>query len=137
MPPIPQDNTDRNRTSPMAFTGNKFEFRMPGSSLSIAGPNIVLNTVMAHELMLFADELEKAVDFDDCIAHLIRRELTAHRRIIFDGNGYDEGWLAEARLRGLSNFSTLSLSSRRSGLPSRSPASQPRSDLWVCSKVPT
>ena len=106
MPPIPQDNTDRNRTSPMAFTGNKFEFRMPGSSLSIAGPNIVLNTVMAHELMLFADELEKAVDFDDCIAHLIRRELTAHRRIIFDGNGYDEGWLAEARLRGLSNFST-------------------------------
>ena len=106
MPPIPQDNTDRNRTSPMAFTGNKFEFRMPGSSLSIAGPNIVLNTVMAHELMLFADELEKAVDFDDCIAHLIRRELTAHRRIIFDGNGYDEGGLAEARLRGLSNFST-------------------------------
>ena len=106
MPPIPQDNTDRNRTSPMAFTGNKFEFRMPGSSLSIAGPNIVLNTVMAHELMLFADELEKAEDFDDCIAHLIRRELTAHRRIIFDGNGYDEGWIAEARLRGLSNFST-------------------------------
>ena len=106
MPPIPQDNTDRNRTSPMAFTGNKFEFRMPGSSLSIAGPNIVLNTVMAHELMLFADELEKADDFDECIAHLIRRELTAHRRIIFDGNGYDESWIAEARLRGLSNFST-------------------------------
>ena len=106
MPPIPQDNTDRNRTSPMAFTGNKFEFRMPGSSLSIAGPNIVLNTVMAHELMQFADELEKAEDFDDCVAHLIRRELTAHRRIIFDGNGYDESWIAEARLRGLSNFST-------------------------------
>ncbi len=106
MPPIPQDNTDRNRTSPMAFTGNKFEFRMPGSSLSIAGPNIVLNTVMAHELMLFADELEKADDFDDCIAHLIRRELTAHRRIIFDGNGYDESWIAEAKLRGLSNLST-------------------------------
>ncbi len=106
MPPIPQDNTDRNRTSPMAFTGNKFEFRMPGSSLSIAGPNIVLNTVMAHELMLFADELEKADDFDDCVAHLIRRELTAHRRIIFDGNGYDESWIEEAKLRGLSNFST-------------------------------
>ena len=106
IPPIPQDNTDRNRTSPMAFTGNKFEFRMPGSSLSIAGPNIVLNTVMAHELMLFADELEKADDFDDCIAHLIRRELTAHRRIIFDGNGYDESWIAEAKLRGLSNLST-------------------------------
>jgi glutamine synthetase len=106
MPPIPQDNTDRNRTSPMAFTGNKFEFRMPGSSLSISGPNIVLNTVMAHELMLFADELENAEDFDDSVAHLIRRELTAHRRIIFDGNGYDESWLAEAKLRGLSNLST-------------------------------
>ena len=106
MPPIPQDNTDRNRTSPMAFTGNKFEFRMPGSSLSISGPNIVLNTVMAHELMLFADELENEEDFDDSVAHLIRRELTAHRRIIFDGNGYDESWLAEAKLRGLSNFST-------------------------------
>ena len=106
MPPIPQDNTDRNRTSPMAFTGNKFEFRMPGSSLSISGPNIVLNTVMAHELMLFVDELENAEDFDDSVAHLIRRELTAHRRIIFDGNGYDESWLAEAKLRGLSNFST-------------------------------
>ena len=106
MPPIPQDNTDRNRTSPMAFTGNKFEFRMPGSSLSISGPNIVLNTMMAHELMLFADELENVVDFDESVAHLIRRELTAHRRIIFDGNGYDESWIAEAKLRGLSNFST-------------------------------
>ena len=95
MPPIPQDNTDRNRTSPMAFTGNKFEFRMPGSSLSISGPNIVLNTMMAHELMLFADELEneldtsnnKQADFDKCVAAIIKRELTAHRRIIFDGNG--------------------------------------------------
>ena len=106
MPPIPQDNTDRNRTSPMAFTGNKFEFRMPGSSLSISGPNIVLNTMMAHELMLFADELENSENFDKDVASLIRRELTAHRRIIFDGNGYDESWLAEAKLRGLSNFST-------------------------------
>ena len=114
MPPIPQDNTDRNRTSPMAFTGNKFEFRMPGSSLSISGPNIVLNTMMAHELMLFADELEneldtsnnKQADFDKCVAAIIKRELTAHRRIIFDGNGYDESWLAEARRRGLSNLST-------------------------------
>ncbi len=106
MPPIPQDNTDRNRTSPMAFTGNKFEFRMPGSSLSISGPNIVLNTMMAHELMLFADELENSDNFDKDVASLIRRELTAHRRIIFDGNGYDESWLAEAKLRGLSNFST-------------------------------
>ena len=82
MPPIPQDNTDRNRTSPMAFTGNKFEFRMPGSSLSISGPNIVLNTMMAHELMLFADELEKELDsssnrqadFDKCVAAIIKRE---------------------------------------------------------------
>ena len=106
MPPIPQDNTDRNRTSPMAFTGNKFEFRMPGSSLSISGPNIVLNTMMAHELMLFADELENSENFDKDVASLIRKELTAHRRIIFDGNGYDESWLAEAKLRGLSNFST-------------------------------
>ena len=106
MPSIPQDNTDRNRTSPMAFTGNKFEFRMPGSSLSISGPNIVLNTMMAHELMLFADELENSEDFDTDVAALIRRELTAHRRIIFDGNGYDESWIAEAKLRGLSNFST-------------------------------
>ena len=114
MPPIPQDNTDRNRTSPMAFTGNKFEFRMPGSSLSISGPNIVLNTMMAHELMLFADELEKELDsssnrqadFDKCVAAIIKRELTAHRRIIFDGNGYDESWLAEAKRRGLSNLST-------------------------------
>ena len=106
MPPIPQDNTDRNRTSPMAFTGNEFEFRMPGSSLSISGPNIVLNTMMAHELMLFADELENSENFDKDVASLIRRELTAHRRIIFDGNGYDESWLAEAKLRGLSNFST-------------------------------
>ena len=106
MPPIPQDNTDRNRTSPMAFTGNKFEFRMPGSSLSISGPNIVLNTMMAHELMLFANELEKSEDFDRDVAALIKRELTAHRRIIFDGNGYDESWLAEAKRRGLSNFPT-------------------------------
>ena len=114
MPPIPQDNTDRNRTSPMAFTGNKFEFRMPGSSLSISGPNIVLNTMMAHELMLFADELEKELDtssnrqadFDKCVAAILKRELTAHRRIIFDGNGYDESWLAEAKRRGLSNLST-------------------------------
>ena len=106
MPPIPQDNTDRNRTSPMAFTGNKFEFRMPGSSLSISGPNIVLNTMMAHELMLFADELEESQDFDRDVAALIKRELTAHRRIIFDGNGYDGSWLAEAKRRGLSNNST-------------------------------
>ena len=106
LPPIPMDNTDRNRTSPMAFTGNKFEFRMLGSSLSISGPNIVLNTMMAEELRQFADELEQAEDFNTAMSEVIRRELSAHRRIIFDGNGYDEAWLAEARLRGLDNSPT-------------------------------
>lgn len=106
MPPIPMDNTDRNRTSPMAFTGNKFEFRMVGSSLSVSGPNIVLNTMMAEELGQFADELEKAESpelFHRDLNALIKRELTAHRRIIFDGNGYDEAWIEEAKRRGLSN----------------------------------
>ena len=103
MPPIPLDNTDRNRTSPMAFTGNKFEFRMVGSSLSISGPNIVLNTMMAQELGEFANELENSTDFHSTLNALIKRELTAHQRIIFDGNGYDEAWIEEARRRGLSN----------------------------------
>ena len=103
MPPIPMDNTDRNRTSPMAFTGNKFEFRMVGASLSVSGPNIVLNTMMAEELDQFAGELEKADDFHNALHALIRRELTAHKRIIFDGNGYDEAWIEEAKRRGLSN----------------------------------
>jgi glutamine synthetase len=102
------DNTDRNRTSPMAFTGNKFEFRMVGSSLSISGPNIVLNTMMAEELGKFADELEKSNDFHHDLNTLIRRELTAHKRIIFDGNGYDEAWIEEAKRRGLcNNISTV------------------------------
>lgn len=104
LPPIPQDNTDRNRTSPMAFTGNKFEFRMLGSSASISGPNIVLNTMMAEELKQFADRLEKADDFKSELSALIKEELTAHQRIIFDGNGYDESWLAEAKHRGLVNL---------------------------------
>ena len=108
MPPIPMDNTDRNRTSPMAFTGNKFEFRMVGSSLSISGPNIVLNTMMAEELGKYADELEKSQDFQEDLNKLIRRELTAHKRIIFDGNGYDEAWIEEAKRRGLyNNISTV------------------------------
>ena len=106
MPAIPQDNTDRNRTSPMAFTGNKFEFRMLGSSLSVSGPNIVLNTMMAEELRQFADELAGSEDFDRDVAALIKRELTAHQRIIFDGNGYDESWIAEAKRRGLCNYPT-------------------------------
>ena len=106
MPPIPQDNTDRNRTSPMAFTGNKFEFRMLGSSQSIAGPNIALNTIMAEELEQFADELEGADDFNEALASLIRRVFTQHQRIIFNGNGYEDAWLQEAARRGLSNLTS-------------------------------
>ena len=106
MPPIPQDNTDRNRTSPMAFTGNKFEFRMLGSSQSIAGPNIALNTIMAEELEQFADELEGADDFNEALAALIRRVFTQHQRIIFNGNGYEDAWLQEAARRGLSNLTS-------------------------------
>ena len=101
LPTIPQDTTDRNRTAPIAFTGNKFEFRMPGSSQSIAGPNIVLNTIMAEELSRFADELERADDFERTLHELIRTSLQAHRRILFNGNCYDAGWLAEAERRGL------------------------------------
>lgn len=106
LPAIPQDNTDRNRTSPMAFTGNKFEFRMLGSSQSISGPNVALNTIMAEELEQFADRLETADDFHGELAALIRETLTAHRRIIFNGNGYDESWLEEAAKRGLVNSPT-------------------------------
>ena len=104
LPNIPQDNTDRNRTSPMAFTGNKFEFRALGSSQSISGPNIALNTIMAEELEQFADELEGSQDFQADLAALIRRVLTEHLRIIFNGNGYTEDWIAEAEKRGLCNF---------------------------------
>ena len=104
LPAIPQDNTDRNRTSPMAFTGNKFEFRMLGSSQSISGPNITLNTIMAEELEQFADELEASQDFQADLEKLIRRVFTEHQRIIFNGNGYDEAWIAEAEKRGLSNL---------------------------------
>ena len=104
LPNIPQDNTDRNRTSPMAFTGNKFEFRALGSSQSISGPNIALNTIMAEELEQFADELEGSQDFQADLAALIRRVLTEHQRIIFNGNGYTEDWIAEAERRGLCNF---------------------------------
>ena len=106
LPAIPQDNTDRNRTSPMAFTGNKFEFRMLGSSQSISGPNIPLNPIMAEELAQFADELEASRDFQADLEKLIRRVFTEHQRIIFNGNGYDEAWLKEARKRGLSNLTS-------------------------------
>ncbi len=104
LPKIPQDTTDRNRTSPFAFTGNKFEFRSLGSSASISGPNIVLNTIVSEVLDQFADELEKAKDFDEALNELVRRELTAHQRIIFNGNGYSEDWVKEAERRGLSNL---------------------------------
>ena len=106
LPAIRQDNTDRNRTSPMAFTGNKFEFRMLGSSQSISGPNITLNTIMAEELEQFADELEASRDFQADLEKLIRRVFTEHQRIIFNGNGYDEAWLEEAKKRGLSNLTS-------------------------------
>jgi len=106
LPAIPKDTTDRNRTSPVAFTGNKFEFRMLGSSQSIAGPNIVLNTIMAEELSHFADALENATDFDATLQQLICETLTAHQRVIFNGNGYSQEWQEEATRRGLSNLPT-------------------------------
>ena len=106
LPAIPQDNTDRNRTSPMAFTGNKFEFRMLGSSQSISGPNIALNAIMAEELGKFADALEKAEDFDATLQTLICDALTNHQRIIFNGNGYSSDWTLEAARRGLSNYAS-------------------------------
>ena len=106
LPNIPRDTTDRNRTSPVAFTGNKFEFRMIGASQSVADPNIVLNTIMAEELGQFADELEKAEDFDVALHDLVVREFRAHKRVIFDGNGYSEDWKKEAAKRGLSNLAT-------------------------------
>ncbi|MDY3618853.1 glutamine synthetase III family protein [Agathobaculum sp.] len=104
LPPIPKDTTDRNRTSPFAFTGNKFEFRMLGSTFNIACANIMINTAVAEELRVFADELERAEDFNDALIKLVQREIKAHKRIIFNGNGYDDAWIEEAEARGLSNL---------------------------------
>ena len=104
LPSIPKDTTDRNRTSPLAFTGNKFEFRMLGSSQSIADPNVALNTIMAEELGKFADQLEQATDFDTALQSLVCDTLTEHQRIIFNGNGYSTDWEIEAEKRGLSNL---------------------------------
>ena len=104
IPSISQDTTDRNRTSPFAFTGNKFEFRSLGSSASISGPNVILNTIVAEELDKFSEELEKAADFEKALDTLLKRELTAHKRIIFNGNGYAEEWVKEAERRGLKNL---------------------------------
>ncbi|MBR5340556.1 MAG: glutamine synthetase III [Erysipelotrichaceae bacterium] len=106
IPTFPKDNTDRNRTSPFAFTGNKFEFRMPGSSASIATPNTILDTVVAEELKGFADRLEKAEDLNDEIHKVIKETLKKHSRIIFNGNGYDPSWIKEAERRGLSNYAS-------------------------------
>ena len=110
LPSIPKDTTDRNRTSPLAFTGNKFEFRMLGSSQSIAGPNIALNTIMAEELGKFADQLENADDFDATLQKLVCDALTEHQRIIFNGNGYSKEWEIEAERRGLSNLNSTAKS---------------------------
>lgn len=104
LPTFLKDTTDRNRTSPFAFTGNKFEFRMPGSSANIALPNIVLNTAVAESFRQFADVLEGAKDFDAALAGLIHDTILAHRRILFDGNGYSAEWEAEAARRGLANI---------------------------------
>ena len=106
LPKLPRDTTDRNRTSPFAFTGNKFEFRMLGSSASIATANIMLNTTVAESLRIYADELEGAADFPEALHDLIRRVIREHKRIIFNGNGYDDAWIAEAERRGLLNLRT-------------------------------
>ena len=104
LPSIPQDTTDRNRTSPLAFTGNKFEFRMPGSSQSIASPTTTINAIMADELSRFYDELSQAEDFNEALHELVRRTFSEHRRIIFGGNGYENAWVEEAERRGLANL---------------------------------
>ena len=104
LPKFPRDSTDRNRTSPFAFTGNKFEFRMPGSSASISGVNVVLNTAVAESLRQYADLLETAANFETALHDLIRDVIRKHKRILFSGNGYDEAWLREAEKRGLLNL---------------------------------
>ena len=106
LPPIPKDSTDRNRTSPLAFTGNKFEFRMVGSSDNIACPNFIFNTIVAEELSRFADSLEKADDFNAALSKLLKDTIKKHKRILFSGNNYSEEWFKEAEKRGLLNLKT-------------------------------
>jgi len=107
LPAFPRDNTDRNRTSPFAFTGNKFEFRSLGSSNSIACANIMLNTVVAESLKIYADRLEGAEDFEKTLHEMIRKTIADHKRILFNGNGYDDAWVKEAtEVRGLCNYRT-------------------------------
>lgn len=104
LPSLPKDSTDRNRTSPFAFTGNKFEFRMVPSSLSISGPNVVLNLIVAETLSLIADRLEKVNDFHGELRVLLKEIATNHSRILYDGNGYSDEWVEEAERRGLPHF---------------------------------
>ncbi|MCI7743086.1 MAG: glutamine synthetase III [Clostridiales bacterium] len=104
LPKFPKDNTDRNRTSPFAFTGNKFEFRMLGSAASISGANVVLNTAVAESLRQYADILENSNDFENDLHELIKSVIAKHKRIIFNGNGYDDAWIEEAERRGLLNL---------------------------------
>ena len=106
MPMIEVDNTDRNRTSPFAFTGNRFEFRMPGSSQSVSGVNVVLNTIVSESLSQFADILEKADDIETAAMDLVIDTFKKHKRIMFDGNGYSDDWVKEAEERGLPNLKT-------------------------------
>ena len=107
LPVFSKDATDRNRTSPFAFTGNKFEFRMVGSKDSIASPNIVLNTIVAEAFCEACDELEKAEDFEQCAHDLIKKYATEHQRIVFNGDGYSDEWVAEAERRGLPNLKSM------------------------------
>ena len=104
LPSLPKDATDRNRTSPFAFTGNKFEFRMLGSSFSISGPNIIINTIIAEALKEFADVLEKSTDFDADLDKLLQETAKKHQRVIFNGNNYSDEWVQEAAKRGLPNI---------------------------------
>ncbi len=106
LPKFPKDNTDRNRTSPFAFTGNKFEFRMAGSSQSVASPNTVINTAVSEVLSQFADVLENAENFEEELHNLIKKTIADHKRILFNGNGYDDSWTVEAEKRGLANLRT-------------------------------
>ncbi len=106
LPKLPQDTTDRNRTSPFAFTGNKFEFRMPGSRFSVAGINTVLNTIVAEEISLISDYLEGCSDLKEGVAQIVKDTIRKHRKIIFNGNGYSEEWVKEAEKRGLVNYPT-------------------------------
>ncbi|MDR0818693.1 MAG: glutamine synthetase III [Oscillospiraceae bacterium] len=106
LPHFAKDTTDRNRTSPFAFTGNKFEFRMPGSSLSISGPNTILNTIVADALSQFADKLEKSSDVNAAISEIVKDTITKHERIIFNGNNYASEWVDEAAKRGLLNLTS-------------------------------